>query len=792
MRLLLKLIFILLLSQSCAFAQWNEKVDLTPTGAVANGVDTLVTGDAVYDAIALANSDYLLNNADDTTSGSLWAVNYYASGDVVVTDDIFSDQITAQAGNGSIIALPAAGAIIVKDDVGTGGYISFGANSASLGLSRDGTVDGYDYDGAFIFEQQGTDADEYGEFIWMEENGNWRFALPKSQAGMGTYNPRSMIIAGPSVNTRNNFIGTYWGFDKVDMATSTTGADLGVQDDVEINGTAWIDENLTVASTVWANGKMLISKDDLTPTGAVADGSTNLCTSDAIYDAIALVSGSSDTDWTESGNVVSTDDSVQINSNATISGRLTVDNEIHADAFYGDGSGLTGVAGSGDIEGVNVSGLLGGGGDSGTVTVSLGVIDLSSDSTVSGILATTHLPANVFLDADLTDANNKWIGATYPSLDTDSTDDFTWDYDYGDLINTPDAVLNDDLTNKVTKVATVGTWDTDVSDDFDGAYSSLTGTPYIPLVPFDISSDDTVTGILAETHIPDGTTTDPIDFTNASVTNLTVGNNLSLDGAVSPSGVAYFMLQDASGQYLGKSSVAYPTTDGASAPGGGFTQVTTQILTTGTGETYTPTSGATYFEIWVTGEGGGGGGSDGDGSSFGGAGGGGGGGTAYRVMTATEMGENAVYTVGSSGGGGGSGTDGTSGANGAASTFYAAGTGPDLTGSGGLGGTGTGVLSAGGAFPGGAGSGGTSSGGQVIYGNSGGCGTGSDNIFGASGTGGGSFFGGGAVGRSSNGAGISASDNTGAGGSGAVTIDTNTGSAGGNGGTGIIIIKEYK
>jgi hypothetical protein len=102
---------------------------------------------------------------------------------------------------------------------------------------------------------------------------------------MGTYNPRSMIIAGPSVNTRNNFIGTYWGFDKIDMATSATGADLGVQDDVEINGTAWIDENLTVASTVWANGKMLISKDDLTPTGAVANGSTNLVTADTVYDA---------------------------------------------------------------------------------------------------------------------------------------------------------------------------------------------------------------------------------------------------------------------------------------------------------------------------------------------------------------------------------------------------------------------------------------------------------------------------------------------------------------------------
>lgn len=90
-----------------------------------------------------------------------------------------------------------------------------------------------------------------------------------------------------------------------------------------------------------------------------------------------------------------------------------------------------------------------------------------------------------------------------------------------------------------------------------------------------------------------------------------------------------------------------------------------QILTTGTGSTYTPTAGTT--EIWVECIGGGGGGGGAQFSSPNGAVGGGGAGGSYAALLYTTAGKTFTYTVG--GGGGGGSTAGGAGSSGGSTTF---------------------------------------------------------------------------------------------------------------------------
>jgi hypothetical protein len=219
-----------------------------------------------------------------------------------------------------------------------------------------------------------------------------------------------------------------------------------------------------------------------------------------------------------------------------------------------------------------------------------------------------------------------------------------------------------------------------------------------------------------------------------------------------------------------------------------------QVLTSGSGATYTPTSGTKFWKVTCVGGGGGGGGSDnGDTSANNAGGGGSGGGTSVAWMDATEMGANAVYTVGA-GGTAGANTGGTGG-TGTSSSFNPAGTGATMTCNGGVGGPGT-VTSADGWNPGAA-PGTTPTGGDFnIAGGAGGYGvaaTASGSAYG--GTGGASSLGGAGLAPGSQAAGCTAGGdgvaNTGGGGAGARCRDTLAGAAGGVGGTGVIIVEEF-
>jgi hypothetical protein len=114
-------------------------------------------------------------------------------------------------------------------------------------IGRTNNITGYNLDGAFITKNVGGPVT--GDIEWaVIDSGNLvRFALPKSTAGNATYNPRSMLIAGPAVADSDIVTIAYWDtagtFDqtRIPCNTAVNGADLGVQNNVEIGGDAWVN-----------------------------------------------------------------------------------------------------------------------------------------------------------------------------------------------------------------------------------------------------------------------------------------------------------------------------------------------------------------------------------------------------------------------------------------------------------------------------------------------------------------------------------------------------------------------
>jgi len=246
----------------------SNKGIVTITGG--NGIDV----EYPVDGLAAISGEL----ATDTNTGiaRFDATGFTVTGGNVVINDIYvfnsgdtmTGQLIVQSGNGKIVTSNSSGSIDVQDSSGNAGSISFG-NTADIGISNDGVSGGYDYDGAFILKQKTSQPAERGEFIFIEQGGDWRFAIPKSEAGVGTYNPRSMIIAGPSTNMTTNFQASHWGFTNLAMDTSGDGADLGVQNDCEILG------DLFVGGATDLSGNIDMNENNITNIGDL-DGGTAL------------------------------------------------------------------------------------------------------------------------------------------------------------------------------------------------------------------------------------------------------------------------------------------------------------------------------------------------------------------------------------------------------------------------------------------------------------------------------------------------------------------------------------
>ena len=220
-----------------------------------------------------------------------------------------------------------------------------------------------------------------------------------------------------------------------------------------------------------------------------------------------------------------------------------------------------------------------------------------------------------------------------------------------------------------------------------------------------------------------------------------------------------------------------------------------RYFTSGTGATYTPTTGTTQAIVQLKGGGGGGGGTTSTAVTFGAAAGGGGGAFVQKYITGITGGYTGTYTIGTGGAGGAVGNN--AGANGNNST-YTDGT-VSLTAGGGLlgnGGASTAASSA--TLQAAPGGGGTATGGDVnLNGGVGGFGI-TGNIVANLAVGG---FGG-QCGNSPGGpsgvastatpvAGGTGPTNGGGGGGGGASLANTTGAAGGNGAAGVLIIYEF-
>ena len=164
----------------------------------------------------------------------------------------------------------------------TSGMISIGDGFIAHG-TRDTTYNTglLDLGGTMIFRQSQA-VDRWFEFAFFENGGDLRFVIPTSGVGLGTYNSRSMFIAGPATLNDSVTLFSYWGFSKIDANTATTGADLGVQDDLEVMGKIYVDtfDNIT-AAPIEVLADLALNSNDITGADSVdiakyTDGSIDL------------------------------------------------------------------------------------------------------------------------------------------------------------------------------------------------------------------------------------------------------------------------------------------------------------------------------------------------------------------------------------------------------------------------------------------------------------------------------------------------------------------------------------
>lgn len=129
-----------------------------------------------------------------------------------------------------------------------------------------------DLDGSVVIRNLTVPATSNIEFAFLESGGtSVRFALAKSAAGNATYSARSMLIAGPSVWDDEIVTVGYWQtnnsiFDNLACDTSGDGADLAVQNDLEVEGDIFTDsikESTSGAGVTFTGDISILNGDEL-------------------------------------------------------------------------------------------------------------------------------------------------------------------------------------------------------------------------------------------------------------------------------------------------------------------------------------------------------------------------------------------------------------------------------------------------------------------------------------------------------------------------------------------------
>ncbi len=96
------------------------------------------------------------------------------------------------------------------------------------------------------------------QFLFATEASEIRFAIPVNDVPFATQNVRSLMVGGDDAQAFNDNVVncTAQGYEFIDCDTDGTGADLGVKDDLEVRGSAHINETINATNYI-GNGTSL-------------------------------------------------------------------------------------------------------------------------------------------------------------------------------------------------------------------------------------------------------------------------------------------------------------------------------------------------------------------------------------------------------------------------------------------------------------------------------------------------------------------------------------------------------
>ncbi len=165
-----------------------------------------------------------------------------------IFDTRYVDFVSNQSITGVKTFAPFASGVLGQEDIVIGDPADYGLlkiGDSIWGRTAFNALT-LDLDGSVLIYNESTPPTSNIEFAFADAGNDIRFALAVPGAGNATYSPRSMLIAGPAVLDDEIVTVGYWRtnnniFDNIDCDTATNGADLGVQNDLEVEGQIWTD-----------------------------------------------------------------------------------------------------------------------------------------------------------------------------------------------------------------------------------------------------------------------------------------------------------------------------------------------------------------------------------------------------------------------------------------------------------------------------------------------------------------------------------------------------------------------
>lgn len=230
-------------------------------------------------------------------NGTIFEVGGGGTGDVVGPGSATDNAVTRFDGTtGKLVqdstVLIADNGVMSIPGIGSGGFTAYDfiVGGAAYGMIQMGNasigrtsykVGAIDLDGAILIRNIGGPVTGKIEIIFVESaGGDTRFAIPVSGVGYATYNPRSMLIIGPAPADTDMVDVVYWQalgwFHNLVCDTSGSGADLGVQNDLEVEGIIYIDDIVESTTAAGVTIEAVLIKDGLVDARDVAADGADL------------------------------------------------------------------------------------------------------------------------------------------------------------------------------------------------------------------------------------------------------------------------------------------------------------------------------------------------------------------------------------------------------------------------------------------------------------------------------------------------------------------------------------